>query len=178
MKHESRCRENVSAPSFTHKGDAKMSDHKCRHVCHLAILCALALSSVVLAGDPPKKKAADTHFKAMDTNGDGRLSPDEHAAGAKKMFDTMDANKDGTVTSGEMDAAHEKVTGKKATKADMSSAEKIKVVDTNGDGMLTADEHAVGSKKMFDKMDTDKDGFVSKAELEAGHAKMMKKGVK
>ena len=60
----------------------------------------------------------------------------------------------------------------------MSSAEKIKVVDTNGDGMLTADEHAVGSKRMFDKMDTDKDGFVSKAELEAGHAKMMKKGVK
>ncbi|MDP9131683.1 MAG: EF-hand domain-containing protein [Nitrospirota bacterium] len=114
----------------------------------------------------------------MDTNGDGQLSPDEHAVGAKKMFDTMDANKDGTVTSGEMDAAHEKVTGKKATKADMSSAEKIKVVDTNGDGMLTADEHAAGSKKMFDKMDTNKDGFVSKTEFAAGHAKMMKKGVK
>jgi Ca2+-binding EF-hand superfamily protein len=76
-----------------------------------------------------------------------------------------------------MDAAHEKVAGKKATKADMSSAEKIKVVDTNRDGMLTAEEHAAGSKKMFDKMDTDKDGFVSKAELTACHAKMMKKEV-
>ena len=43
--------------------------------------------------------------------------------------------------------------------------------------MLTAEEHAVGSKMMFDKMDTNKDGFVGKAELDAGHAKMMKKGV-
>ena len=28
---------------------------------------------------------------------------------------------------------------------------------------------------MFHKMDTGKDGFVNKAELDAGHAKMMKK---
>ena len=59
----------------------------------------------------------------------------------------------------------------------MSSAEKIQTVDMNGDGILTAEEHAVGSKIMFDKMETNKDGFVGKAELDAGHAKMMKKGV-
>jgi Ca2+-binding EF-hand superfamily protein len=57
----------------------------------------------------------------------------------------------------------------------MSSAEKIKAIDTNGDGALSAEEHAAGSKMMFDKMDTDKDGYLSKAELEAGHAKMMTK---
>ena len=44
--------------------------------------------------------------------------------------------------------------------------------------MLTAEEHAAGSKRMFEKMDTDKDGFVSQAELAAGHAKMIKKEVK
>lgn len=109
-----------------------MSHSKCHHVCSLAILCGLALSAGAFAENHPKENAADAHFKAMDANGDGKLSPDEHAAGAKKMFDTMDANKDGTVTSSEMDAAHEKVAGEKATKADMSSAEKIKVVDTNG----------------------------------------------
>ena len=63
--------------------------------------------------DHPKENAADARFKAMDASGDDKLSPDEHFASAKKMFDTMDANKDGTVTPAEMDAAHEKVTGKR-----------------------------------------------------------------
>jgi Ca2+-binding EF-hand superfamily protein len=147
------------------------------HLCRLTIVCGLTLASGVFAESLPKDYAGDAHFKAMDTNGDGTLSPDEHAAGAKKMFGTMDANKDGTVTPEEMDAAHEKMAGKKTTKADMSSAEKIKVVDSNGDGMLSADEHVAGAKKMFNKMDTDKDGFLSKDELEAGHAKMLKKNI-
>ncbi len=147
------------------------------HLCRLTIVCGLTLASGVFAESLPKDYAGDAHFKAMDTNGDGTLSPDEHAVGAKKMFGTMDANKDGTVTPEEMDAAHEKMAGKKTTKADRSSAEKIKVVDSNGDGMLSADEHVAGAKKMFDKMDTDKDGFLSKDELEAGHAKMLKKNI-
>ena len=133
------------------------------------------LSSIAFAADQAAPNAADAQFEAMDANGDGRLSPDEHAAGAKKMFDAMDANKDGKVTSSEMDAAQEKLTGKKVSAKDMSSAEKIKVVDTDGDGILTAAEHASGSKTMFDRMDTDKDGFVSRAELAAGHASMLHK---
>src|SRR6185503_1142506 len=50
-----------------------------------------------------------------------------------------------------------------------------KVVDTDGDEVLTAEEHAVGSRAMFKKMDTDKDGFLTKDEFAAGHARMMKK---
>src|SRR5882724_12225351 len=111
--------------------------------------------------------AADAQFKAMDLDGDGRLTPAEHAAGARRMFVAMDANGDGKVTAAEMDAAQEKVTGRKAGPSDMSSADKIKVVDTDGDGILTADEHATASRAMFEKMDTDKDGFVSKAEFAA-----------
>ena len=40
----------------------------------------------------------------------------------------------------------------------MSAAEKIKVVDGNGDGVLTAAEHEAASKKMFQKMDANRDG--------------------
>ena len=57
----------------------------------------------------------------------------------------------------------------------MSAVDKIKVIDTDGDGILTAEEHATGSRSMFEKMDTDKDGFLTKSELAAGHASMMKK---
>ena len=91
------------------------------------------------------------------------------------MFETMDANKDGKVTAAEMDAAHGKVTEKKAAKGDLSPAEKIKVIDTDGDGILTAGEHAAGSRAMIDRMDTNKDGYVSKSEFAAGHAKMLRK---
>src|SRR5690242_11612064 len=73
---------------------------------------------------------AEHEFKMMDTNGDGKISADEHAAGAKKMFDMMDADHDGKVTATEMTAAHEKVTGEKPTVRGMPAAEKIKAVDS------------------------------------------------
>ena len=139
----------------------------------------------------PVGRPADAHddggmFKRMDSNGDGKISADEHAAGAKKMFEMMDSNKDGQVTAAEMTAAHGKMMEGKADhdqKAEkgmekgkeMSAADKIKVVDGNADGVLTAEEHAAASKSMFDKMDTNHDGFLSKTELMAGHAKLMQK---
>jgi Ca2+-binding EF-hand superfamily protein len=142
----------------------------------LAALCGVAVPTVAFAEKPSGAGSADGtfhEFQMMDTNGDGKISPDEHAAGARHMFDTMDANRDGRVTAAEMDAAHEQIAGRKEKRTDMSAADKIKAIDTNHDGVLSADEHAAGSQMMFEKMDTDKDGFLSRSELDAGHAKMM-----
>jgi Ca2+-binding EF-hand superfamily protein len=133
---------------------------------------AILFASPAYAAEPAM---AEADFVKMDTNKDGKISADEHAAAAKTMFDTMDANKNGKVTAAEMDAAHERITGKKVTTSDLSAAEKIKVIDADGDGILTAEEHAAGSRAMFAKMDTDKDGVLSKAEFAAGHASMLKK---
>jgi Ca2+-binding EF-hand superfamily protein len=139
----------------------------------LTLLCGVMTSGMALAN--ADKGSADFMFHQMDTNGDGRISTDEHAVAAKRMFEKMDANKDGLVTAAEMDAAHEKIVGAKPGAGEMSSAEKIKKVDTNGDGQLSVDEHAAGSKLMFQMMDADKSGFITKSELEAGHVKMMNK---
>ena len=114
-------------------------------------------------------------FALMDTNKDGKLSADEHRAGAKTMFDTMDANKDEMVTAVEMTAAQKAVTGKAARKGDMSAQDKIMVIDGDGDGKLTAAEHAGASDIMFKKMDMNKDGFLTRQEMATGHAAMMKK---
>lgn len=140
----------------------------------VALVGGVMLASLAL-GASPKAGKPDAEFAAMDANKDGKVSTEEHATAAKKMFDTMDANRDGKVTAAEMDAAQQRVTGKKAKKTDMSSAEKFKVIDTNGDGILTAEEHAAGSRAMFEKMNTDKNGLLTKDELAAGHAQMLKK---
>ena len=140
----------------------------------VAVVGGVMLASLAF-GAGPKAGKPDAEFTAMDTNKDGKVSAEEHAAAAKKMFDTMDANRDGKVTAAELAAAHHRVTGKKTKKTDMSATEKIKVIDTDGDGILTVEEHAAGSRVMFEKMDTDKDGFLTKNELAAGHAQMLRK---
>jgi Ca2+-binding EF-hand superfamily protein len=118
-------------------------------------------------------KSADKHFKKMDTDGDGKISRAEHAAGAKKMFAQCDVNRDGIVTAAEMDSAMA-AEGEKPGKHDKTSAEKIQIIDQNGDGQLTASEHEAGSEKMFAKMDKDGDGSLSKDECDEG-MKAMKK---
>ena len=116
---------------------------------------------------------ADKHFKMMDADGDGKVTRAEHAAGAKGMFAQCDANRDGIVTAAEMDAALSKKDGEPA-RGELSSAEKIKLIDGNGDGKLTVAEHEAGTEKMFGKMDTDGDGTLSKMECAQG-MKMKKK---
>jgi hypothetical protein len=140
----------------------------------------VGLSSAAFAGGGGKQGSAfiERELKQMDTNGDQKLNAEEHAAGARKMFETMDTNKDGKVTAPEMEAGHEQVTGQKAKKGQMSAVAKIKECDTDNDGALTADEQAAGAKKMFEKMDTDKNGELTKNELASGHARMLHDGNK
>ena len=124
-----------------------------------SLMLALLLSSPAIA--------APSDFAAMDADRDGRVSAREHAAAAAKMFKTMDADGDGKVTAAEMDAA--------SPGGGLSAAEKIKVVDSDRDGVLTAKEHVRASRTMFLRMDKDKDGSLSEAEFDAGHAMLKKK---
>ena len=76
---------------------------------HPTRIVAIALSMFALpalAGEETARPTGEAEVAAMDTNHDGRLSADEHAAGAKTMFARMDADHDGQVTAAEMVAAH------------------------------------------------------------------------
>lgn len=135
--------------------------------------CGLLLLAAGCESTNPDTSAIDAQFDAMDSDGDDRLSPREHADGARAMFVTMDANADERVTAAEMTAATEEVTGHAPAASDLSAEEKIAAIDGDGDGVLTAAEHAAGAAKMFAAMDEDGDGLLTREELAAGHAAML-----
>lgn len=155
---------------------------------------ALATTAAYAGDDESKHGSGQAGLQMMDTDHDGSVSATEHAAGAKEMFEKMDADGDGIVTAKEMSAAHKDMpTGRSESTAsspdtagaakasrlggserpNKSSESKIKAIDEDGDGTITAAEHEAGARKMFDKMDKDHNGKLSAAELQAGHDKMM-----
>ena len=87
----------------------------------VAIGAALAATAVAAAGGKP----AMAEFGGMDADGNGRVTADEHAAAAKRMFEAMDADHDHKVTAAEMDAAQKQVTGRDAEPGAIPAADKI-----------------------------------------------------
>ena len=77
----------------------------------IAGACAFALPSVAVAEN------ADTRFETMDADGDGKdLARRAHRHGDAHVRQ-MDGNKDDKVTAAEMDAAQQKLLGKKHGRA-------------------------------------------------------------
>jgi hypothetical protein len=126
-----------------------------------ALVGSFALSGAALAGEDKLDR--------LDADKDGKVTQAEYAAGAKTSFDKLDANADGKVTASQMDAAYTTTKPGVGAAQVPSSAEKIKTLDTDGDGALSAVEHEAGSRTMFDKLDADKDGSVTEAEIKAAH---------
>jgi Ca2+-binding EF-hand superfamily protein len=165
----------------------------------LVVASSVALAATAYAGDEyeASHSSGQAELKMMDTDHDGSISASEHAAGAKKMFAMMDKDGDGIVTAQEMEAAHKDMptahtadsgripqadpsartsdaSGKPIKSMDKSAAAKIKMIDTDQDGTISAAEHEAGARKMFDKMDKDHNGKLSAAEIQAGHEQMMR----
>lgn len=158
----------------------------------LAIASSVTFAAAAYAGDE-SKTSGQAAVQMMDTDHDGSVSSTEHAAGAKQMFEKMDADGDGIVTAQEMTAAHKNMPSARSDAGSSESntgapsrlgkndrpkspASKIKAIDSDGDGTITAAEHEAGARKMFDKMDKDHSGKLSAAEIQAGHAKMLTAG--
>jgi EF hand domain-containing protein len=130
-------------------------------------------------------------FETMDTSKDGKVTAEEMEAAQDHMMGKPMGDKAGmgAADKGAGDKTVPSTAEKPVTEKGpmdkqmaghhmMSASEKIKVVDSNGDGVLTAQEHEAASKAMFEKMDTNKDGNLTKAEMMSGHEKMMSKPAK
>lgn len=116
----------------------------------------------------PAPMTIETQYAAMDRNGDGAVTPEEHATEANAMFATMDADGDRNVNAAEMEANEKTLGGSKRVPA----ADRIKPLDSDGDGMLSLEEQAASARGMFNAMDTDGNGDLSMTEMKAGQQRM------
>jgi hypothetical protein len=97
----------------------------------------------------------NTPFKAMDTDGNGRLSLTEVNAWAEGVFGAMDSNSDGKLTLEEYMAVRmgpgAAGTGNAKRQAQMQAAkaDRFKVMDTDHDGMVSHDEFMAGAHARF-----------------------------
>jgi Ca2+-binding EF-hand superfamily protein len=103
--------------------------------------------------------------KALDKNGDGKISKAEADASGKfgSFFDAMDKNKDGFLTSDEMQSL--------TMSPDAALDAFFNRFDTNKDGKISKAEADAGSNGMmgrfFDTLDKNKDGFVTRDEMKS-----------
>ena len=148
--------------------------------------------SKLLSNSSQSNTTADALMNALDTNKDGSISKSESDAAIDKVgqqrhvhgpppppppadssssssgktstnqiFDALDTNKDGTISASELLAAF---SSKDSSSSDNSSSD-----TSSSSSSSSVDSSAV--KKIFDAMDTNQDGSVSKSELEAALTK-------
>lgn len=136
-----------------------------------AVAIAALLAGHAIAGDKPHGDASRTGMRA-DTDGDGRVSRAEADADATgrtgEWFEKLDKDKDGYVTQEELRQARELRRGQ----AEAKFEEAFKTADANSDGQLSLDEVQAKMPKLaerFDKVDKDKNGLLSKEEMQRGH---------
>lgn len=129
----------------------------------------LALCALVFSVGSAFANDKETHFKEIDSNGDGKISAAEFDAAGMKKFTEADANKDGSLTKGELAGFMIDEHGKSGRKAEKKADKKISKLDANGDGTLTQQEFTDGHKKWFTDMDKNSDGNVDMSEMEKAH---------
>ncbi|NWG46767.1 MAG: EF-hand domain-containing protein [Alphaproteobacteria bacterium] len=121
-------------------------------------------------GEGPKGPMAGKgghHRDNPDTDGDGRVSAQEHTAAASAMFARADTNKDGY-----LDDKDERPHGMKGPMGPMGPERDAKAPrptpDTDGDGKVSREEAAAMDARLFARLDRDGNGEVTKDEMAAG----------
>ncbi len=120
---------------------------------------------------------ASMFIHKYDANDDGKLNADEYPERYRRYFGTTDANQDGYVDSEELTTKMKKIRaqwrGRMQERANEYRNRKVQKLverafdgDANQDGRLNADEASAVINKSFGEVDSDKDGYLVRAEFE------------
>ena len=134
----------------------------------LAVLMATAATGSVFAATPADA-AAQKPATRMDANGDGVIDRQEAASRPflAQRFDQLDKDKDGKLSREELPRWHarggEHHRGMKHHHRGHRGNGFMAMMDSDHDGRISAAEN----KAFFERMDINKDGFVDRADREA-----------
>lgn len=120
---------------------------------------ALAVALLTLATPAPAQTMAD--FDAIDTNKDGYITWEEFAAARARDFALFDANKDGRISPREFIDRPGSDPARRAQRE-----RRFREIDKDGDGTIAREEYVAFGRLIFDKLDGDRDGRISRAEFE------------
>ena len=131
----------------------------------VAVLLAITVGSTAIAQTPRGMKMLGmSDFEDFDINKDGKVSKEEIRERREISVQSMDLNGDEKLSADELMQQHTK-------RAQLSVKRMIKELDSNGDGSLRFAElkkssHIQNLGRMFDRLDNDNDGYISKDEVQ------------
>jgi Ca2+-binding EF-hand superfamily protein len=99
-------------------------------------------------------------LRSADANNDGNITRDEFLAGPLEHFNRLDADHNGVISTAEMPRRSER-----SERGDRSERRASR--DANGDRQISREEFASMGSGMFDRLDTNNDGQVTREEAQA-----------
>ena len=117
-----------------------------------------------------RARRAQAFWKNADANKDGVVDLKEYLAVQKKEFARMDSNGDGKLTPQEFAAPRREGLRTKRPAEAAGQGQGIKKIfanaDANGDGKISRDEAPAQIGNRFDMIDTNSDGFLTPEEIQ------------